>query len=375
MNQMKAPPAELQSTESALETKHLKDTTQPLFDEVFYFLKRFIAYPSEDYAVAHTLWIFHAHLIDCFDSTPRLAFLSAEPASGKTRALEITQLLVPNPVEAVNVTPAYLFRKVGENIKPTILYDEIDTVFGAKAKDNEEIRGLLNAGHRRGAVAGRCTKIAGQIRTEEIPAYCAVALAGLGIMPDTIISRSIVIRMRRRAPNESIQQFRRRLIEPKGEALRAKIENWCEQNSEHLKNTYPELPALISDRNADIWEPLIAIAEQAGEAWLEKARVTAVTLVTQSSEIKRSLGVQLLADLEKIFTDKQSLPTNTILNLLNDSEDLPWGDLNGKPLDARKLARMLKEYGIAPTTIRVKGNPVKGYKKESFHEAWERNLQ
>jgi len=62
---------------------------------------------------------------------------------------------VPNPVTAVNVSPSYLFRKVGTEQGETILYDEIDTVFGPKAKENEEIRGLLNAGHRRGAVAGR----------------------------------------------------------------------------------------------------------------------------------------------------------------------------------------------------------------------------
>ena len=29
-------------------------------------------------------------------------------------------------------------------------------MFGPKAKENEELRGLLNAGHRRGPVAGRC---------------------------------------------------------------------------------------------------------------------------------------------------------------------------------------------------------------------------
>ena len=120
------------------------------------FLGRFVSYPSEHAHTAHALWCVHAHMMDAWDSTPQLAFLSAEPASGKTRALEITELLVPNAVSAVNVSPSYLFRKVGCEEGATILYDEIDTVFGPKAKENEEIRGLLNAGHRRGAVAGRC---------------------------------------------------------------------------------------------------------------------------------------------------------------------------------------------------------------------------
>ena len=121
------------------------------------FLARFVAYPSVAARVAHTLWIAHTWLMDCWESTPRIAFLCPEPGSGKTRALEVTEPLVPRPVHAVNTTPAYLFRKVSDPAgPPTILYDEIDTVFGPKAKDNEDVRGMLNAGHRRGAVAGRC---------------------------------------------------------------------------------------------------------------------------------------------------------------------------------------------------------------------------
>src|SRR5437764_7905716 len=94
-----------------------------LLDEVHAFLARFVIYPSEHAQVAHTLWIAHTHLMGAWDSTPRIAFLSPEPGSGKSRALEVSELLVPNPVEAVNVTAAYLFRKVG-NDHPTILFDE-----------------------------------------------------------------------------------------------------------------------------------------------------------------------------------------------------------------------------------------------------------
>src|SRR5262249_29244932 len=102
-----------------------------LLDKIHAFLGRFVSYPSEPTQVAHVLWIVHTHLMDLWESTPRLAFLSPEPGSGKTRALEVTELLVPRPVEAVNVTPAYLFRKVGSSEgRPTVLYDEIDTVFG-----------------------------------------------------------------------------------------------------------------------------------------------------------------------------------------------------------------------------------------------------
>lgn len=155
-----------------------------VIEEAYAFLGRFVSYPSEHAHVAHALWCVHTHLMDTWESTPRLAFLSAEPASGKTRALEITELLVPNPVLAVNVSPAYLFRKVGSEEGMTLLYDEIDTVFGPKARENEELRGLLNAGYRKGAVAGRCVMRGNNVQTEEIQAYAAVAIAGLGWLPE-----------------------------------------------------------------------------------------------------------------------------------------------------------------------------------------------
>jgi len=115
---------------------------QRVLSKVHEFLGRFVAYPSEHARLAHTLWIVHTHLIHLWENTPRIAFLSPEPASGKTRALETTESLVPRPMEAVNMSPSALFRSVGNsNGLPTILFDEIDTIFGPRAKDNEDILG------------------------------------------------------------------------------------------------------------------------------------------------------------------------------------------------------------------------------------------
>ena len=126
-----------------------------ILDDVHLFLSRFVSYPSEHAHVSHTVWIGHTHFM-AWESTPRIAFLSREPGSGKTRAIEVTETLVPRPVEANNATPAYLFRKINDKDGlPTILFDEIDTIFGPRAREHEGIRGVLNAGHRRGAVAGR----------------------------------------------------------------------------------------------------------------------------------------------------------------------------------------------------------------------------
>src|SRR5262245_5521560 len=281
-----------------------------LLADVQKFLQRFIAYPSEHASIAHVLWIAHAHLMDAWESTPRIAFLSPEPASGKTRSMEVSELLVPEPVAAVNVTPAYLFRKVGgEDGPPTILFDEIDTVFGPKAKENEEIRALLNSGHRRGAVAGRCVVHGTTVLTEEISSYAAVALAGLGWLPDTILSRSVVVRMRRRASDERIEAFRRRVHAPIGEALRRRLAGWATTIREEAEEARPDMPAGVEDRNADMWESLLAIADIAGGDWPKLAREAAKELVKVAREEEPSLNIRLLTDLRTVFGNEEQFTT------------------------------------------------------------------
>ncbi|MFK4530137.1 5S rRNA maturation endonuclease (ribonuclease M5) [Bradyrhizobium japonicum] len=346
-----------------------------LLADLYKFLGRFVVYPSDHAQVAHALWIVHTHAMEAWDSTPRIAFLSPEPGSGKTRALEVSELLVPNPVEAVNVTPAYLFRKVGaEDGLPTILYDEIDTVFGPKAKDNEEIRGLLNAGHRRGAVAGRCVMRGQTVETEEIPAYCAVALAGLGWLPDTLMSRSIVMRMRRRAPSETVEPYRRRDEIDEGRELRGRLAEWAAVKSKILYAARPAMPVGIEDRNADVWEALFAIADVAGGDWPKRAREAAVALIASGREKEPSLGVCLLSDLRTVFGEAEALFTEAILSALHALEEAPWKDLNGKGLDSRGLGLRLRQYGIKSKQIRDGMTTKKGYPRADLADAWARYL-
>ena len=346
-------------------------TSHPL-DHVQAFIGRFVAYPSPEAQIAHALWIAHAHLMDHWDSTPRLAFLSPEPGSGKSRALEVTALLVPRPVETVNATPAYLFRKVADPAgPPTLLYDEIDTVFGPKAKDNEDVRGMLNAGHRKGAVAGRCVTRGKTVETEELAAYCAVALAGLGNLPDTIMTRSVIIAMRRRAPNEVVEPFRDRTQRKEAEPILSALVDWAETIS---RIDFPDMPHGITDRDADVWEALIAVADLAEGDWPERARAAAVALVAASKSKPPSLGLRLLSDMRTAFNDADQMATVTLLDALNAMEDAPWGDLRGKALDSRGLARTLSRYDVKSCKLRFGATTANGYRRTDLHDAWQRYL-
>ena len=370
---MTAPPNPSNAELDRLTLEHDAREGERLLQAVYDFLGRFVSFPSEHAHIAHALWCVHAHLMRLWDTTARLAFLSPEPASGKSRALEVTELLVPNPVMAVNVSPAYLFRKIGsEDGPPTVLFDEIDTVFGPKAKENEEIRGLLNAGHRRGATAGRCVVHGKTVPTEEIPAYSAVALAGLGWLPDTIMSRSVVIYMRRRHAGERIEPFRRRIHGIQGCAIRRLVENWAQRQPDDID--WPELPPGVEDRDADVWESLIAVADMAGGDWPVRARAAAVALVSAAKEAEPSLGIRLLADTRIAFGDAEQLATTTLIHALRELPESPWNDLKGRPLDERRLAARLRQYGIKPRVVRIGGATPRGYRREDFVDAWERYL-
>lgn len=350
-----------------------KQNPEQLLLETKEFLERFIAYPSPECSVAHTLWILHAHLIEAFENTPRLAFLSPEPGSGKSRAMELTEALVPRPVLSVNASPAYIFRKISDpEGKPTLLIDEADAIFSPKKADgNEDLRGLLNSGYRQGASAGRATTKGREIVTEEWPSFCAVALAGLHALPPTLMTRSVIIPMKRRRSDQHLEAYRRRIFHRQTEDLKERLAVYAESISERVSGSFPELPESIKDRDADLWEPLIAIADEVGGLWPETARETGVYFVAESKNQPVSLGIRLLKDIKRVFTEDR-LPTSVLLERLYALDTAPWGNLRGEQIEDRYLARELNKYGVKSHTIRFSDKPLKGYLKSDFFDAWQR---
>ena len=355
-----------------------------LLQEVCGFVRRFVVYPSNHSYVAHALWAAHAHVMRAWDNTPRLLFTSHQPGCGKSRCLEITSLLVPLPMEAFNVSAAYLVRKISGGRLPTILYDEVDALFGSgKASEkSEDVRAVINAGHRRGAQIGRCRIGEDGVETEELPAYCAVALAGLDRrLPDTITSRSIIIVLRRRAPHEQVEPFRRRMVEPEGHLLRDGLAAWTNTIPTPASGNYPVMPAGVTDRDADCWEALIAIADAAGGDWPTLARAAAQHFVEARSAARATLGIQLLKDVRGIFDaatlngePADKLFSVTIATSLVAMEEAPWGDLKGKALDERGLASMLRNFDVRSEKIRIGETVRQGYRRSAFCDAWLRYL-
>ncbi len=365
-----------QSERIAIELGEKPEVGYELLNELRNFIRRFCVFPDEQALTAVTLWAAHAHMIENFYTTPRLALLSPDPQSGKTRVLEVLDLLVPESMFSLNASPAAIFRCLDQG-QITLLFDEVDSIWSGKGRDDnhEDLRSLLNAGYKRGATIPRC--VGPKHEVKHFTVYCAVALAGIGELPDTIMSRSIVIKMRRRAPDEVIEQFRIRTEVPVGNRLRQRIANWAACVG--TNTDWPEMPESVVDRNAELWEPLLIVADAAGGAWPETARTACTALIKSAEDRRVSLGIRLLGDLRTIFKKARALSSAYILDALTSAhmgldDDAPWADLRGNPINARKLASLLKPYGIKSKKVSVDGSKLQGYQREDLWDTWQRYL-
>lgn len=350
-----------------------------LLADVYTFVRRFVVLAPEQ-IIAIALWMIHTYLLEVAETTPYLSAMSAEKRSGKTRLLETCELVVKNPWMTGRTSAAALARKVDHD-RPTLLLDESDAAFGGDKEYAEVLRGVLNTGHRRGGAVTVCVGKSTDIKTKDFSTFGPKMIAGIGKLPDTVTDRSITITLRRRAPGEDVERFRRRKVKPDADALRERIARWAAQNVEALTGVEPDLPAELDDRQQDAWEPLLAIADRVGGDWPARSRDSAKKLSGGEVREDSSVGVRLLADCRRIFgkrTEKgeDRIATVAMIEALCADAEAPWCEwTKGKPITAAGLARLLKPFGVASRTVRVEGGSTpKGYVRESFEDAWTRYL-
>src|SRR5438067_7204044 len=214
--------------------------------------RRYIALPTGA-ADALALWCAHAHGFKAFICSPRLNISSPEKGCGKTTLRDVVALFVPRPVATENLSVAVLFRLVDAHA-PTILADEYDSWI----KDNDELRGLLNAGHRRGASVLRCEGEGKEVRA--FAAFAPAVLCGIGALPGTLHDRSIIVRLERAKPGELNKRFDPRHT-GREQKLYRQLARWVAENFLQLEGADPRLTDNVFYRLADNWRPLCALAD------------------------------------------------------------------------------------------------------------------
>jgi hypothetical protein len=212
----------------------------------------------------------------------------------------------------------------------------------------EGLRALLNAGNRPGTKVPRCVGPSQELRSFEV--FCPKALAGIRDLPDTVADRAIPIRLKRRAPGELVQRFRRRDADDAAHPLYESVHSWAEYHAPELTEMRPAVlgELRVSDRAEESWEPLLAIADRIGGDWSERARSAAVALSGLEARDDESAGVRLLTDIRAIFPTRgdDRISSATLASELRELEESPWSEWYGKPITQHGIAKLLKHFEI-----------------------------
>lgn len=351
-------------------------------DRVDHFIRRFLILPNEsDYTIV-SLWIAHTYFTHKIKTTPRLAIISPEYGCGKSRVLEVLESLTFKGEKLDHHTRSYLMRTVDLireefSRSPTLLIDEIDSVFRKNSEEGEATRAFANTGYRAtgfyGITEGDSKKTPTKFKT-----FAPMALAGKGeVLPESVMTRAVIIRLQRRMGNEYIEDFLTDLVAFEAEELSEELLNWSDYRAQDISTLNPDLP--VRDRDREVWLPLFIMAHLAGEDWIKRAEIALANIQEAKSDNTLPRERELLSDLWKIFQrqDKDKIKSAAIILALIEMPDSEWDTYNfGKPINERALAKKLRTYGIKPAQIRFEnGQGAKGYYRSEVESAVKRYLE
>lgn len=349
----------------------LAKETAKLLEECSEFVRRYVVVKPEQSTVL-AAWALHTWAIDAFDSTPYLHITAPEKQCGKSVLLRTIQALVRQPLKSGGMSAAALVRTIHAK-RPALLLDEMDALTKGDKELGEAFRGVLNCGFERGTPYIRLEGKSFEVK--EFDVFCPKALAGIGQVWDTVADRSIVIELRRKSPHERVESSRERFIRDAAAPLRAALESWASSGViEALRVARPAMPNSWADRQQDISEPLVAIAEMGGVDSSKSIKDALTKLFGSGAASDESIGVTLLRDIRTAFGDLEKITSADLSERLREMEGQPWADwAHGKGLDANRLAKQLKKYDIAPHQIKFPGGDnYRGYDRADFADAWER---
>ena len=344
-----------------------------LFNDISNTIRKYIVLDPEQ-ADAAALWIAQSWFIDYIEIAPLAIINAPEKACGKTQMLTVIGYMVKRALPASNASSSALFRAV-EKWHPTMLIDEADTFF----KDNPELQGMVNAGYQRGGFVLRSEASGDSFEPRMFSVFSAKAIAGIALekhLPDATMSRALVFNLRRKMQHESVSRLRHADRMAFGE-ITAKLARFAQDYAQQVKHARPILPESLSDRDQDNWEPLLAIAGCAGDAWFKRATNAALKL-SNYGEKSVSTGNQLLADIQEVFEHKRinRIRSAQLISDLIEDVEKPWATYNrGNPISTRQLAKLLLAYGISSKTVRFSPyDTPKGFELSQFKDAFARYL-
>jgi hypothetical protein len=347
-------------------TPHPDPVGEEVFDDIVRDLRRYL-FISEENALIAMFWVAHANVFNEFEHTPRLVITAPMKSCGKTALLSVLKAMTNRSLHGDNMTPACYFRLAAKG-ETVFFLDEADQWFGKRTK-NRDLIAALNGGYQQW---GRFYRTTGDNHDPTaFQTHAAVALAGIKLdqaLPDTVLDRSILIRMKRATHGDLKERFRDRKHLPLFQRHGERLLRWCNDRHEQIKRCEPKIPDEVDGRVYNNWEPLISIAEVASNHWGSKLLEI---LLNQAEYPDESVGTRLLRDIRRIWILRDPVKNGIrprdlaeeLVRLTAIDGDLfrPWARFHANKgyreeqdtkIKSNDLPKLLTPYGLETKTIR-----------------------
>jgi hypothetical protein len=336
------------------------------------YIRRYAVLPQRAY-LPTALWSIATYMPKAFGCFPYLALFSPAKRCGKTRLLEVLETLVSRPWRGTAPTAPALYRMLSDS--PTLLLDEVEGLNRGNASETvQAVNAVLNAGHRKGATVPRC--VGKKYELEYFPTYGPKAFAVIGRLSDTLADRSIIVTMQRRTEGQRIERFLAARANAEVKPVRDALADFAKGHSGEVEQAYSRLLDAdlksLGDRDADLWLPIFAVCTVAAPERVTELERCAVALCDAKAEgdVDDSLPLRLLADIREVWpTGEKQWDTASLIGELRAIEESPWSESECE-LSPRKLARMLRPFGVQARKIRLEERTARGYLYEELASAF-----
>lgn len=239
------------------------------------------------------------------------------------------------------------------------------------ARGGQAVLAILNSGHPKGAKAYR--SMPPEHEVVGFNTCCPKVFIAIKSIPATVRNRAIVIQMRRKRKNEPTVHFLFGRAQGEADSIRRRLESLVHAVGETVAEVYRNLTDFeeLSNRDAEIWQPLFAVGSVLAPEKLPDLRRAALALSGSKAErdTDNSLELQLLTDIAGLLEHlPENLTSKDLVGRLPELEDSPWGK-PGRKLTPNRLARMLRPFGVSTKPVRIGEGTPKGYVRKELEEA------
>lgn len=342
-----------------------------LLSDLSAWIRRYV-WVSPESADALAVWAVLTWFVDVVYFAPILALLSATKRCGKSLVLDLLRTVVrrARPTSGIGATSAVVFR-LNDAHHPTFLIDEAEKLSGRDG--DRDLIGLLNNGYRSGAQVQRC--VGDKHEVKDFDAFGFRALAAIGNLWDTILDRSVIVRLERRPKGATVERFNGRVVEREGAELVARLARWSADVADVVgeeEETSPR-PAWLNDRACDNWSGMFAIAAVAGGDWPARVEAAARKL-SGAEEMSEDPAERLVHDIRTVFNaaaNPDFISSSDLAQRLNELDSAPWSDYSrGQGISKHRVALKLKPFGIHPR--QDASGKVRGYRLADLHKVFQR---